>query len=1226
MRKFATYIQEEEQEDNCTFRAFVLNLLSGRDYFVRENGEMMINKINKLNVRFRIRFHNRKSDSADEGIRWRLQHFPLWKRTISITLIILSILTAVSDCLKASGVTREVNSAVSPFYSYREIPGVNPEEIEAIESVLKETGSFSYGMTPASEAYYNETGEVSGFSALVADWLTMLFGIQFRPEIYEWDELINGLNSYDIDFVGNLTISDERKQIYYMTDAIARRAIGYMRIAGSAPLSEIARIRPLRYAFLYGATTYDFVFPHITDEYEHVFAKDYGDAYNMLKRGEVDAFIAEKPNEAAFDIYDDVVSSGFFPPIYLPIAFATANPKLKPIITVIQKALENGGAHYLVELYNTGEQEYIKHKFSARLSDEEREYIRNNPVIPVAVEPGNYPISFYNTRENKWQGIALDVLDKVAGLTGLRFEQANDKNATWVDLLKLMENGEASMVTELMEISGRDGKFLWSDVEFMNDNVALISKSDYRNILINEIIYVKVGIVKDTAFDELFREWFPNHPYLTEYNSTIESFDALDRGEVDMIMTSMSKLLMMTHYMERADFQLNFVFDYPFQSTFGFDVDEEILCSIIDKALYLIDTETISSNWIHKTYDYRAKVVEAQRPWLVGETVLLIFVLILLFIIIQRKNSEGQRLAALVAKQTEEVRKASKAKSDFLANMNHEIRTPVNVIVGLTELLLEEDTSIEDSKEYLEKINTAGSILVELISDILDISKIESGKFTLNPTEYEIPSLLNDVVTLNTIRIGEKPITFSLDIGSEVYANLNGDDLAVKQILNNLLSNAFKYTREGTVTLSVKCEREDNDVVKLFFSVSDTGIGIREEDIKKLYADYNQVDTRANRTIEGTGLGLVITKKLVELMDGEISLESEYGKGSTFSVYICQGFVNEERIDTKTVENLQSYRYEDAKKAANRIKRPDLSWAKVLVVDDYKANHNVTKGLLVKYKIKADCVSSGQEAIDLIKLGQPVYDLVFMDHMMPGMDGIETTERIRALGTEYAETVTIIAFTANTVAGNEKVFLERGFQAFLPKPLSVKNLDTILRRWLMKKPSVQVSQPDSTPSPQENPQEDVAQDISIVQSDGIPTQSDVISSQSDRAPSEAPFEIPGVNVKLGLSLYDNDMFLYLDIMRIYVENMPEELEKLRNPTEETLQAYAIDIHTIKGSSASIGAREISERAKKLETLAKNRDLESLISLNDEFIRDTEKLVGDVLYTITSVPSASQAAG
>jgi len=401
-------------------------------------------------------------------------------------------------------------------------------------------------------------------------------------------------------------------------------------------------------------------------------------------------------------------------------------------------------------------------------------------------------------------------------------------------------------------------------------------------------------------------------------------------------------------------------------------------------------------------------------------------------------------------KKAEEAKSASEAKSRFLANMNHEMRTPMNVIVGLTDLMLEDNEAPPATKENIKKINTAANTLMGLINDVLDISKIEAGKLELMPVQYEMASLLNDIITLNTIRIKDKPITFKLDINEKLPCVLYGDDLRVKQIANNLLSNAFKYTKSGTVTLGVSCERGGGEDVWLSIYVSDTGIGIREDDMKKLFSDYNQVDTRANRQVEGTGLGLSITKKLVELMDGEISVKSEYGVGSTFTLRVRQRFVNDKYIGEETAKSLCSFRYTDIKKQAHeKFVRSDLSNVSVLAVDDIDINLEIVAAMLGKYNMNVDCVLSGQEAIDKIKLGEPVYSAIFMDHMMPGMDGMEATAKIRAIGTEYAKKVPIIAITANAMAGNEQMFLENGFQAFLPKPVNTVDLDAVVKKFIM---------------------------------------------------------------------------------------------------------------------------------------------------------------------------------
>jgi CheY-like chemotaxis protein len=244
---------------------------------------------------------------------------------------------------------------------------------------------------------------------------------------------------------------------------------------------------------------------------------------------------------------------------------------------------------------------------------------------------------------------------------------------------------------------------------------------------------------------------------------------------------------------------------------------------------------------------------------------------------------------------------------------------------------------------------------------------------------------------------------------------------------------------------------DNDDTLWVTFTVTDTGIGIRQEDIPKLFSDYNQVDTRANRKIEGTGLGLSLTKKFVELMDGQIIVKSEYGKGTVFRARIRQGYISDELISKEIVQNLCSFRYSDKKKQAQgKLKRADLSYAKVLVVDDFPTNLDVAAGMLVKYKMQVDCVLSGKEALDRIAHGDPVYTAIFMDHMMPVMDGVEATRAIRALDTSYAQNIPIIALTANAVAGNEQMFLENGFNAFLAKPFNVMNLDAIVLKWVRK--------------------------------------------------------------------------------------------------------------------------------------------------------------------------------
>ena len=988
------------------------------------------------------------------------------REPLLLTILLTALIFVFIGCGKTPA---EQSGAVLRFASYLDIPGVTAEEITAIEAVKSQTDYFVYGMMPGVESFLCLDGEIRGYAAHIAEWFSELFEIPFILKFYTWNGLLDGLSSGEIDFTSDLNISEERRKIYFMTDAISQHPLMYFRLFNSRPLSEIRRIRLPRYVFLDGTTTINNIKLYAAEPYESVIASGYDDAYQILKTGRGDAIVIESVTEAFFDVYGDITTSTFLPLIYSQVAFTTQNPKLAPFISVVQKALENGALRYLNELFMLGDQEYRRHKFSIRLTEEEREYIKNNPVIPFVADFDNYPANFYNERDKEWQGIAFDVLREIEILTGFNFEIINDEKTEFPDALRKLETGEALIQSDLIRSREREGRFLWPDSEFIIDRPALISKTEFPNLRVNEVLSARVGISRASAYAELFRIWFPNHNNTVEFESQGEAFDALIRGEIDMVMNTYSGLLHLTNYMELPGFKANIVFDHVFESNFGINLNEPVLRSIICKVLPVIDTRSITEQWNRKTFDYRVKLEQeksaAQRPWMITGIGLALSALTLLSILLLKNHNEGKRLDRLVRMRTnelehqtimlkemeEEARAANLSKSAFLANMSHEMRTPMNVVVGLTELMLEEDTPPADFKENMGKINTAGSTLLGLINDILDISKIEAGKLELAPVLYETPSIINDIVVLNVIRIQEKPITFKLDINDNLPLKLCGDDLRVKQVINNILSNAFKYTHSGIVTLGLSCER-DGDNVWLSMYVSDTGIGIREENLQKLFMDYYQVDAHSNRSTEGTGLGLAITRRLVELMGGEITAQSEYGKGSVFSVCIKQGYVCDSVIGKEIAESLRTFSYTEKKKtSANKLARPDLSFAKVLVVDDMPTNLDVAAGILRKYKMQVDCVMNGYDAVEKIRVGEPVYDAVFMDHMMPGMDGIEAAQSIRALGTDYAKHIPIIALTANAVQGTAELFLKNGFQVFLSKPVNIKELDSIIQKWISKK-------------------------------------------------------------------------------------------------------------------------------------------------------------------------------
>jgi signal transduction histidine kinase/CheY-like chemotaxis protein/HPt (histidine-containing phosphotransfer) domain-containing protein len=552
---------------------------------------------------------------------------------------------------------------------------------------------------------------------------------------------------------------------------------------------------------------------------------------------------------------------------------------------------------------------------------------------------------------------------------------------------------------------------------------------------------------------------------------------------------------------------------------------------------------------------------------------------------------------------------ASEAKSNFLANMSHEMRTPLNAVIGFAELELGKEPEGKagtvyppETRENLEKIYGSGVTLLGLINDILDISKIESGKFELVPVNYDMPSLINDTVVLNIVRIGSKPIIFKLDIDENLPARLFGDELRIKQILNNLLSNAFKYTKEGSVALRISCEQEGGSMW-MKCDVSDTGMGIKEEDMGRLFGDYSQIDVKSNRHIEGTGLGLAITKRMVEMMQGSVSVESEYGKGSVFSIRILQGFISDAVIGKELAENLREFRYIMARQDRNKqLVRTRIPYARVLVVDDVATNLDLARGIMKPYGMTVDCAGSGQSAINLIRKGEPRYNAVFMDHMMPGMDGIEAVKIIRnEINSDYARTVPVIALTANAIIGNEELFLNNGFQAFLSKPIDIMKMNEAINRWVRDKKlekelnldaESRVTEESQTGGP--NPGEKGDQNGGT---------EDLIADLLKVS------LIEGLNTAKGLERFGGDGKSYLDCLRSYATHTPDLLKAARTPL--VLADYAVTVHGIKGSSYGISAETIGQWAEKLEHAAKAGNTGLIEKENGEFTRAAEKFIANL---------------
>ncbi|MCL1812285.1 MAG: ATP-binding protein [Treponema sp.] len=531
----------------------------------------------------------------------------------------------------------------------------------------------------------------------------------------------------------------------------------------------------------------------------------------------------------------------------------------------------------------------------------------------------------------------------------------------------------------------------------------------------------------------------------------------------------------------------------------------------------------------------------------------------------------------------EEALSASKAKSDFLATMSHEMRTPMNAILGIAEIQLQDDTLTPKTREALDKIYNSGDLLLSIINDILDLSKIEAGKLELVDAEYIISSLINDTVTLNMMRIGSRPIEFKLSVDKDIPSILYGDELRIRQILNNLLSNAIKYTKEGTVKLTAFSEMsaeeesgEKENKVTLVFAVSDTGQGMTGEQVSRLFDEYSRFNTETNRSTEGTGLGMSITRNLVQMMNGKISVESKVNEGSVFTIRLPQKRSGTEVLGRELAESLEKFQSSGTKqmKRAQVIFEP-MPYGSVLVVDDVESNLYVAKGLMAPYGLKIETVMSGLDAIDRIKNGN-VYDLVFMDHMMPGMDGIETAKNIRNLG--YSNP--IVALTANAVVGQSDIFLANGFDNFISKPIDVRQLDAVLKKYIKNRQPPEVTET-------------------------VPQQRADRRTVKETQPAAAP-------VHSWSSAPDK---LMARLAKFFIRDAQKAIatletihEKLSSCEDDDIRLYMISVHGMKSALANIGEPDLSAVAFKLEQAAKEKNTAVIETETPEFLNGLRKII------------------
>ena len=1046
--------------------------------------------------------------------------------------------------------------------NYKNIPGVTSEEIAEI-GALKDSGrTFSYGALLSSEAFLDNTGNLSGYTADLCRLLSGLFDIQFTPEIYGWADIVEGLENKSLDFSGDFSITPEQAQSHFMSEAIAVRSL-VMFYREDEPISKIANDRLLVLGVLKDSAHLKMLVDTYSGEFTTVTFERIEDAPAALGTGEIDAFICNNVSGTIFE------GGGFTYEVYSPLVFdsvalTTQNEELKSIISVFNKYIENGGRDILSSLYAAGIVNHTRSVLYKSFTDEEIAYIDShvsgNKSVPVILESGNYPISFYNETTGEYQGIVPDLLARISALTGLQFESVNAPEEDWATVLAKLQNGEASLISELLHTPTRVGLFLWPDEPACVTHYALLSKSDAPNLEINQLLGKRLGVEEGTAYQSLATQWFPDIA-MTAYASIDEAFDGLDNGEVDLIIASENLLLSQTNYNEKPGYKVNFSIDYTAESMLGFNINETVLLSIFNKSYPYVNNDIIVRNWSSRVFDYSGQLAQARVNLLLISTVLLAAFIALLAVFLIKNNRHRNNLSSLVKARTVQLAEktaalstvyntipdllyskdlegkytscndsfeayagvlekellgktsseillnispdelelqnaqdrevmekdtstvvehlvtypngeqrlletiktslrqndkvvgmigisrditshkasqeaalaASKAKGSFLARMSHEIRTPLNAIIGMAEITKNSIGNTEKTMSSINQIVISSHHLLSLINNVLDMSKIESGSLDVFNQSLYLQEALEETIAIVSSRCLEKNITFENNVSMLPNIVIMSDKLRLNQVLINLLSNAIKFTdHHGYVEFTVNILEETVNYVCIKFVVKDSGIGMTDDQVARLFKPFEQADSTIASRFGGTGLGLSISHSLVQKMGGSISIRSKPGEGSVFSFELLFKKGKISQAPTKDYK-----------------REMDFSGSRILLAEDIEINRYIVEELLTPLNLTIDEAVNGREAVEMFERAEPGhYKLIFMDLQMPELDGYGATRQIRGLARPDAQDIPIVAMTANAYKEDVEQVMAVGMNGHIGKPIDVDELMKILSTYL----------------------------------------------------------------------------------------------------------------------------------------------------------------------------------
>lgn len=797
-----------------------------------------------------------------------------------------------------------------------------------------------------------------------------------------------------------------------------------------------------------------------------------------------------------------------------------------------------------------------------------------NETLHVVTDIDYEPFSFVDDNGD-YVGLDVEMITEIANRLHMNLDL---KLLEWPDALNTFMTGKADAMLNV-------------ETDTVINNPSLIA-----TLPTAEKQYVVYGREEISSVPELYGKRVASlhalpelglYDSITYINSYSKIFNALKNGEFDFAICPIQVGNVFLQKLNLHDVKPSYAAGHIY-GAIALKADNLELKRKLDEIISEMQKEgrinELDAKWVRHRYrsmTFSEIVKNYPQVPAIFLVVLFMIILLLIYLAVQRqsmRNKEAHSLELqakndelLIAKQKAE--ESSRAKSVFLSNMSHEIRTPINAVLGMNEMIVREASGTGDLSQirnYAGNVERAGKNLLSIINDILDFSKIDAGKMEVIDANYKLSSVLNDVMNMIMFRAREKELEFYVETDENLPDGLFGDEIRIRQVLTNVLSNAVKYTNEGSIKFSVSGEKISDNQEILTFRVKDTGIGIKQEDIGRLFDNFERIDISRNKAVEGTGLGLAITKNLLDLMNGDIQVESEYGKGSTFIITIPQSVISWE-----TIGNFHE-KFQRAMQEKNvyheSFQAPD---AKILVVDDTAMNLTVVTGLLAKTKINIDTVPGGEEA--LRKTKQVKYDLILMDQMMPVMDGTETLQKIRVQANGLNNDTPIICLTADAISGAREKYLEHGFVDYLSKPIEGSKLEASLRKYLPGEKVIAVHDED-------------------------------IITEHEEGSKLLEFynHTQGLNYSEAVKFCSNEEILDKTLQTFY-----QSVKANSNSIEEFLREkdyrnYTIKVHALKSSARLIGAEELSNDAKFLEDCGNNLTDENIKIIIDR----TPKLLAD----------------